>query len=676
MGRQSTVQLADLASAEATEQLVVDCWNWRQRVDIWVNNAGADVLTTPAADWPFEAKLQRLWEVDVLGTIRLSRQIGQRMLSRGGVILNIGWDQAETGMAGESGQMFATAKGAIMAFTRSLARSLAPSVRVNCLAPGWIRTAWGQRASDPWQQRATVKPCFSAGEHRKTWPRPHASWSRQTPPSSPDRLWPSTEAWPGPPRPAATIPLYPPRDRPESFMAEHYQFVTGRLAEHSLRRVVDPLARQAGFEYTIDVLPITVAALMTPRWVARHLGHVPAATRIMLPGYCDQNLTDLTQQTNLPVELGPRDLHALPEFFGQAAAAEEYGSYQIEILAEINHAPRLTLDEIRRQAHGLAEDGADVIDLGCEPGEVWSGVADGVKALRDEGRRVSIDSFNVKEIAAAARAGAELVLSVNQSNRHAAGDWGCEVVAIPDDLPTLGGLDETLQWLDRQQVPYRIDPVLEPIGFGFASSLQRYFQLRQARPQARMLMGIGNLTELTDVDSAAINLLLLGLCEELQIGSVLTTQVINWSRSSVRECDLARRLVHHAVRHRRLPKHLEPRLVLLRDARLYPFGEAGLRQLAQQIKDSNYRIFAEQDQLHLIGAGLHLRDRDPFLLFEKLLATHPDKLNLSHAFYLGYELSKAVTALTLGKQYRQDEALDWGFLTVTERSHRARRTGP
>jgi dihydropteroate synthase len=132
--------------------------------------------------------------------------------------------------------------------------------------------------------------------------------------------------------------------------------------------------------------------------------------------------------------------------------------------------------------------------------------------------------------------------------------------------------------------------------------------------------------------------------------------------------------VHHAVRHRRLPKHLDPRLVLLRDARLYSFGEAGLQQLVQQIKDTNYRIFAEQEQLHLIAAGLHLHDRDPFVLFEKLLATQPDQLDLSHAFYLGYELSKALTALTLGKQYRQDEALDWGFLTVKEPSHRSRRS--
>ena len=140
-----------------------------------------------------------------------------------------------------------------------------------------------------------------------------------------------------------------------------------------------------------------------------------------------------------------------------------------------------------------------------------------------------------------------------------------------------------------------------------------------------MLMGIGNLTELTDVDSAAVNLLLLALCEEWKIHSVLTTQVINWSRTSVRECDLARRLVHYAIDRRVLPKHLEDDLILLRDARRYEQGPESLEQLAQSIRDHNYRIFAESNQLHLIAHQLHLQDTDPFALFQKLLATRPQE---------------------------------------------------
>lgn len=155
LGRRSLVRLADLADAEQCAGLVAAAWDWQSGVDIWVNNAGADVLTGPAAQWSFADKLAALWQVDVRATIALSRAIGQQMKARGsGVILNIGWDQAAHGMAGDSGEVFAATKGAVMAFSRSLAQSLAPEVRVNCLAPGWIRTSWGEQASDHWQQRA------------------------------------------------------------------------------------------------------------------------------------------------------------------------------------------------------------------------------------------------------------------------------------------------------------------------------------------------------------------------------------------------------------------------------------------------------------------------------------------------------------------------------------------
>lgn len=152
------VALADLADPSSHEALVEEAWNWRNGVDIWVNNAGADVLTGAAADWSFEEKLARLWQVDVLATMRLARSIGRRMQQSGtgrcGVILNMGWDQADAGMAGDSGEMFGAIKGAVIAFSKSLARSLAPQVRVNCLAPGWIKTAWGAQASEYWQARA------------------------------------------------------------------------------------------------------------------------------------------------------------------------------------------------------------------------------------------------------------------------------------------------------------------------------------------------------------------------------------------------------------------------------------------------------------------------------------------------------------------------------------------
>jgi dihydropteroate synthase-like protein len=455
---------------------------------------------------------------------------------------------------------------------------------------------------------------------------------------------------------------------------EQIHFVTGKLAEFSLRDVLAKLAPQVGFDYTIGVLNITVAALMTTEWIAKRLQVPTETTRVLLPGYCQGDLAAIQAAAKVPIERGPHDLRRLPEFFGhESTERAEYGAYDIEILAEINHAPRLPLDEILQTAAALRADGADVIDVGCNPGETWSGVGDAVKALVDAGHRVSIDSMNVTEIASAVRTGASLVLSVNSTNRTAAPDWGCEVVVVPDVPTTLEGLDETIEFLASRNVPLRIDAILEPIGFGFAKSLGRYLSLREKYPDAEMMMGIGNLTELTDADSAAINVMLLGFCEELGIHSVLTTQVINWAQSSVKECDLARRLVYHAVRRRTLPKHLEPQLVMLRDKTPATFGNVALDQLAAQIRDHNFRLFAESGELHALSAGQHLQDTDPFLLFNKMQAISAKPIDASHAFYLGYELAKAMTALTLGKDYRQDESLDWGFLTRPEQSHLARR---
>jgi dihydropteroate synthase-like protein len=457
-------------------------------------------------------------------------------------------------------------------------------------------------------------------------------------------------------------------------MPDRIHFVTGRLAEQSLRAILAELAPHAGFEYAVEVLNITVAALMTPEWIARRI-HVPGGTtRVLLPGYCAGDLAPVIAAAGLPVERGPRDLRRLPEFFGEQPSATDYGRHDIEILAEINHAPRLSLATILAEAKQLAADGADVIDVGCDPGEPWSGVGETVRALRDAGHRVSIDSMNPREIEPAIRAGAELVLSVNSSNREAACDWGCEVVVVPDTPAGLIGLMETVAMLAEAGVRLRIDPVLEPIGFGFADSLERYFEVRRRWPDAEMMMGIGNLTELTDVDSAGVNVLLLAICEELGIRSVLTTQVIHWARSSVRECELARRLVYHAIRHRILPKHVEPGLVTLRAGKPLAHGQETLDRLAAEIKDHNYRVFAEDEKVHVVSAGLHLADGDPFALFEQLLTREPKNLDASHAFYLGYEMAKAVTALTLSKDYRQDEALDWGFLTREEKSHRLKRS--
>jgi dihydropteroate synthase-like protein len=363
----------------------------------------------------------------------------------------------------------------------------------------------------------------------------------------------------------------------------------------------------------------------------------------------------------------------LPEFFGRGGQPPPaLDLYNIEILAEINHAPRTSDDKLIRQASKYRDSGADIIDLGCIPGEPWQSIAQTVRRFRAEGFRVSVDSFEQSEVESAVEAGAELVLSCNQTNIDWASQLPVEFVVVPDDFSDLTSWDITRQRLEDNGRRYRLDPVLEPIGFGFAESLHRYYETRRMNPMAAMMMGIGNLTELTEVDSAGVNFLLAAICEELRIHSVLATEVINWGRTAVQEFNLARRLVRHSLENRVLPKHLGGQLVISRDPKISQIGEEGLRTFASQLTDPNFRVFAENGEIHLMNRDGHWHGDDPYEVFDQMIAV-VGSLSAEHSFYLGIELCKARTALTLGKQYVQDEALRWGFLTIDEISAKTRR---
>jgi len=454
-------------------------------------------------------------------------------------------------------------------------------------------------------------------------------------------------------------------------------FVTGRLAEGVVQRIVDQVSRKEGFQGEVHVVGISVAALMHVDWLKRKLVINQPYDLVFVPGWCQGDLTALEEQFGIPFRRGPKDILNLDTFLGgQNQPPIVLDQFDIEIIAEINHAPQFEASELLRQALEFRNAGADVIDLGCIPGITWTDVADVVRRLRDAGCRVSIDSFNRAEVESAVAAGAELVLSCNSTNRLWASQLAAELVVIPDDPARLDSMWETAEYLKQQHRPFRLDPILEPIGCGFAASLARYFETRRTDPVSPMMMGIGNLTELSDVDSAGVNFLLAAICQELRIHSVLTTQVINWARTSVAEFDLSRRLVKYAIDQQVPPKRLSPNLIMLRDPRLRELGEESLRKIAGQLKDRNVRVFVERGEIHLMNRDGYWHGHDPFELFDQLLAAGGE-LNASHAFYLGYELSKAMTALTLGKQYQQDQALSWGLLTIPEISaHERRRSRP
>ena len=456
-------------------------------------------------------------------------------------------------------------------------------------------------------------------------------------------------------------------------------FVTGRFAEHAVQGAVADAAALFDFDYEIIVLPITVAALMHADWVRRKLTIDRPFDRVLLPGWCQGDLASLSEACGLPFELGPKDIRDLREHFGGATVAPDLSRYDIEVLAEINHAPRLTDQQIVIAADHYRASGADFIDLGCIPGESWPRCGEVTRLLKSAGFRVSIDSFDRAEVEAAVDAGAELLLSVNAGNRDWAAGLGVELVAIPDHPHDLDSLQPTIDFLQSRGAKFRIDPIIEPIGYGFATSLARYYEARRRWPGCEIMMGIGNITEMVEVDSAGANVLLAAICQELGIRSVLTTEVITWAQSAVQEFDRARRLVKHAVDHRTVAKRVGSGLVMLRDERVREFGAAELQSLANQLTDPNYRIFVERGEIHVMNRDGYWRGRDPYLLFEQFTAgARP--LEPAHAFYLGCELSKAVTALTLGKQYTQDQALQWGILTVPEQSaldrRHAGRNGP
>ncbi len=418
---------------------------------------------------------------------------------------------------------------------------------------------------------------------------------------------------------------------------------------------------QPPFEAAVAVMKITVAALMTTPWIARFL-EVPEGTDlVLLPGLVEGDTAELSERYGARVEKGPKDLREIPRYFGRAAAAADYGAYDIEILAEINNAPKLSREAVRAAADYFRASGADVIDLGCTPGVPFPALGDLIRELRAAGMRVSVDSFDPGEIRTAAEAGAELVLSVNGSNldvaRELAGS-GVRVVAIPDFGEGIDTLAPTLDRLEHWGVGYLIDPVVEPIGFGFTASLERYVEIHRRYPDAGQMMGIGNITELTSADTTGMHALLLAICQETGVRAVLTTEVIPWARGAVREIDVARRLMYHAVHHRTLPKNVDDRLVTVKDPEILAYDEAELRELQAAVKDANFRIFTDRDTITVFNSEIFVRGTDIQEIFGQLGVDEA-----THAFYLGRELARAKLAITLGKTYRQEGALRWGYLT-------------
>jgi dihydropteroate synthase len=438
-------------------------------------------------------------------------------------------------------------------------------------------------------------------------------------------------------------------------MTERLLFLTGHLAEPRLRRILEGLGETA-FTWDIIDIGVQVAALMTEAIILRRLPRPVHAARVIFPGRAGVDPERLATEFGVAFERGPDELADLPAYLGRGGAAPDLSRHDVRIFAEIVDAPLLPLDRIMARAEVLRRQGADVIDIGCRPGVVFGGLESAITHLQGEGHRVSVDSGNLDELRRGALAGADFVLSLTEDSLDVAADTEAIPVLFPKRHGDLDSLVRAAEIARTRGLRCLLDPILDPIHFGFTAALMRYATLRARLPEAEILMGTGNLTELTDADSAGVTAMLMGICSELAIRNVLVVQVSPHTRDTVPEHDFARRLMYAARANSDLPRGYGAGLLQVHDRSPFVQTEADIAIQARAVRDPNYRIATAENGIHIFNNAIHEVGRDAMALFPALDVAADG----AHAFYLGTELMKAETAFALGKRYVQDAPLDWG----------------
>ncbi len=437
-------------------------------------------------------------------------------------------------------------------------------------------------------------------------------------------------------------------------MSEHILFLTGKLAEKQVHQVLEKM--QPEFDYTVHQLGLKVAALMTADMIGRRLKDTFGASRVIVPGRCRGDLESLSQQLGIPIERGPEEIKDLPLFFGKEAHKIDLNQYQVKIFAEITDAPNISVDAVIERARYYQKNGADVIDIGCLPGTAFPHLEACIQTLKQEGFTVSIDSLEDDDLLRGGQAGADYMLSLTSKSIWIAERVESTPILIPEHHGDLKSLDHAIEVMQNKNRAFIVDPILDPIHFGFTESIVRNYQFRQQYPDIEMMLGIGNITELTHADTSGMNALLLGICSELDINHILATEVSQHACRAIKEADRARRIMFAAKENNSLPKHIDPSLMTVHDTAPFPYQYQEIQELAAQIKDPSYRIQTSTEGIHIFNRdGLHSAT-DPFDLYPKLDVENDG----GHAFYLGVELARAEIAWQLGKRFTQDQTLDWG----------------
>ncbi len=388
--------------------------------------------------------------------------------------------------------------------------------------------------------------------------------------------------------------------------AERLLFVTGRLAKPRLEKVAAGIDF-GGRSWRIVDIGVKVAALMTEALIRRRLPKPVEADRVILPGRVRVDLDALSADFDVKFERGPDELNDLPAFFGKHGAAPDLSRYDMRIFAEIVDAPRMSLEAVMARARALRKAGADVVDIGGLPDTPFPHLEDTVAALKAEGFAVSVDSASTDELHRGAKAGADYLLSLTEETLSLAGETGAVPILIPSPHGDMRSLYRAADAMEKRGLPYICDPVLDPIHFGFTASLLRYAEFRRERPHAEMLMGTGNLTELTDADSGGVTAVLLGIASELHIRNLLTVQVSPHTRRTVEEHDVARRMMFAAREDESLPRDYTAGLLALHERKPFPNSPKEIADMAAAVRDRNYRIEVAEDGIHIFARGRTLR---------------------------------------------------------------------
>ncbi|MET0879522.1 MAG: DUF6513 domain-containing protein [Tardiphaga sp.] len=435
-------------------------------------------------------------------------------------------------------------------------------------------------------------------------------------------------------------------------MPDRFVFVTGHLAQARLERLLTGLG-ETNFAWEIVDIGVKVAALMTEEIIVRRLKLPDGTGRVILPGRFRGDLVRLAEHFGVAFVRGPDEIADLPVFLGRAGQPPDLSRHDMRIFAEIVEAPSLSIDALVARAQALRAAGADVIDIGCLPETPFPQLGEAVRELKRLGLAVSVDSANPEELRTGAKAGADFILSLDESSLPLAREFGSTPVLIPSKPGDLDTLGRAIAAAEAAGIAFIADPVLDPIHFGFTASIERFAEARRRWPGIELLMGTGNLTELTDADSSGVTALLAGICSELEIRNVLVVHVSPHTLRTVEEHDIARRILHAARRDAALPRGYHPGLLQAHDRKPYPATLADIEALAADVRDRNVRIMTAPDGIHVFNGDGHRVAQDAFSLFAGLGV----EADGAHAFYLGAELMKAEIAWRLGKRYVQDEPL-------------------